>query len=89
MAERVPQRTIQAIADRHLVQIGAAPVPEPFNVGIHNQIGSVYVVAGDARQALHHFQQSNRVSRSPGQHLRRRADPLQHRRLARARRAAR
>ena len=31
-AERVPQRTIQAIANRYLVAIGAALIPEPFNV---------------------------------------------------------
>ena len=31
-AERVPQRTIQATTDRHLVAIGAALIPEPLNV---------------------------------------------------------
>jgi hypothetical protein len=31
-AERVPHRTIQTIANRHLVRIGAALIPEPLNV---------------------------------------------------------
>ena len=31
-AERVPQRAIQPIADRHLIAIGAALIPEPLNV---------------------------------------------------------
>ena len=32
MAERLPHHSIQAIANRHLVRIGEAPIPEALNV---------------------------------------------------------
>jgi hypothetical protein len=32
VTERVPHRAVQAIADRHLVRIGATLIPEPLNV---------------------------------------------------------
>ena len=38
-AERVPHRTIQATANRHLVRIGTALITEPLNV--HDNDGPV------------------------------------------------